>query len=253
MQWFLIFQGVHKKNLLILRWKHQPHINLLSWVFSRIATIPFQRISQFQTLQGSLQLRASLQPALRKAILRVGTLIELQDDFKSMREDVLFQEIKPLLEKSQLDMRTQLNYALLLFSTGKVWKETSTVGSVPNINMQTWLQGLWLNDNIVLYINTPGDVWDKVKRLQYQTHLQNLTIKPPSHVWILTHVRRKSGLLEPIGVYKTYNRLLLSDTDIKHSTNIYKDYSVSICDVFDKGAMFCCHILGGGLCIGRTL
>lgn len=92
----------------------------ISRVFSRIATIPFQRISQFQTLQGSLQLRASLQPALRKAILSVGTLLELEEDFKSMREDVLFHEINPLLEKSQLDMRTQLNYALLLFSTGKI-------------------------------------------------------------------------------------------------------------------------------------
>ena len=81
-------------------------------------------------------MRASLQPALRKAILSLGTLLELEEDFKNMREDVLFQEISPLLEKSQLDMRTQLNYALLLFSTGKVQKETSTVGHLPYINMQ---------------------------------------------------------------------------------------------------------------------
>ena len=89
-------------------------------VFSRIATIPFQRISEFQTLQGSLQLKASLQPLLNKAVLSVGTIIELRDDFRSMREDAVFEEIFPLLEKSQLDMRSQLNYALLLFATGKV-------------------------------------------------------------------------------------------------------------------------------------
>ena len=37
-----------------------------------------------------------------------------------MWKDALFQEICPILEKSQLDMRSQLNYVLLLFSTGKV-------------------------------------------------------------------------------------------------------------------------------------
>ncbi|KAL9977757.1 hypothetical protein ACROYT_G015197 [Oculina patagonica] len=39
-----------------------------------------------------------------------------------MRQDSVFQKICHILEKSQLDMRSQLNYALLLFSTGKVNK-----------------------------------------------------------------------------------------------------------------------------------
>ena len=73
-----------------------------------------------QTLDGSLALKASLQPLLNKAELSVGTLIELREDFRKMQNDVLFQKICPILEKSQLDMRSQLNYALLLFSTGKV-------------------------------------------------------------------------------------------------------------------------------------
>ena len=73
-----------------------------------------------QTLEGSLALKASLQALLNKAILSIGTLVELKEDFKNMRNDALFQEICPILEKSQLDMRSQLNYALLLFSTGKV-------------------------------------------------------------------------------------------------------------------------------------
>ena len=73
-----------------------------------------------QTLEGSLALKASLQPLLNKAVLSVGTLIELREDFGNMRNDALFQEICPILEKSKLDMRSQLNYALLLFSTGKV-------------------------------------------------------------------------------------------------------------------------------------
>ena len=73
-----------------------------------------------QTLDGSLALKASLQPLLTKAVLSVGFLIELREDFRKMQNDALFQEICPILEKSQLDMRSQLNYALLLFSTGKV-------------------------------------------------------------------------------------------------------------------------------------
>lgn len=89
-------------------------------VFSRITTIPFQRIGEFQTLQGSLKLKAALQDVLNKAVCSIGTIIELKDSFKNMKEDPLFVEICPLLEKSNLDMRSQLNYALLLFSTGKV-------------------------------------------------------------------------------------------------------------------------------------
>ena len=48
-------------------------------------------------------------------------LIGLSEDFKNMRNDALFEEISPVLEQSQLDMRSQLNYALL-FSIGKVIK-----------------------------------------------------------------------------------------------------------------------------------
>ncbi|XP_068738969.1 uncharacterized protein [Montipora capricornis] len=92
----------------------------ISRVFSRIATIPFERITGVQTLGGSLALKASLQPTLNKAVLSVGTLIGLREDFKNMRNDALFKEISPVLEQSQLDMRSQLNYALLLFSTGKI-------------------------------------------------------------------------------------------------------------------------------------
>ena len=84
-------------------------------VFSRIATIPFEKISGVQTIEGSLALKASLQPLLSKAVLSVGTLIELREDFENMRKDALFQEICPILEKSQLDMRSQLNYMSFSF------------------------------------------------------------------------------------------------------------------------------------------
>ncbi len=89
-------------------------------VFSRIATIPFQKITGIQTLRGSLQLKTSLQPVLCNAVLSVGILLELRSEFQHMQEDPLFRDVCQLLEHSQLDMRSQLNYALLLFSTGKV-------------------------------------------------------------------------------------------------------------------------------------
>lgn len=44
----------------------------------------------------------------------------MSDEFEAMRQDVLFKEICILVGQAGLDMRSQLNYALLLFSTGKV-------------------------------------------------------------------------------------------------------------------------------------
>lgn len=78
-------------------------------------------VSGIQTLKKSLELKAALQPVLKKSVLSVGTLPKLRDDFIDMKEDPLFQnQISPLLEGSSFDMRTQLHYALLLYSIGKV-------------------------------------------------------------------------------------------------------------------------------------
>ena len=89
-------------------------------MFSRIAVIPFQQINKSQTLESCLDLKASLQPLLRKAVLSLGILVEMSDEFEAMRQDVLFKEICILIGQAGLDMWSQLNYALLLFSTGKV-------------------------------------------------------------------------------------------------------------------------------------
>ena len=61
-----------------------------------------------------------MQPLLSKAGLSVRTLTELREDFRKIQEDALFKEICRVLEKSGLDMCSQLNYALLLFSVVKV-------------------------------------------------------------------------------------------------------------------------------------
>lgn len=91
-----------------------------SRVFSRVAVIPFIKVSGNQRLERCLSLKAELQPVLERTVLSVGTLIELQSSFATMKEDDLFKEICNIMGETRLDMRSQMNYALVLFATGKV-------------------------------------------------------------------------------------------------------------------------------------
>ena len=65
--------------------------------------------------------QSELKPLLERAIESIGVLLELSTTFKKMQEDSIFEEILAMSnELSDLDMRAQFNYSLLLFSTGKV-------------------------------------------------------------------------------------------------------------------------------------
>ena len=88
--------------------------------FSRIAVIPLNKVSGNQRLEPCLSLKAELQPVLQRTILSVGTLIELRSSFTTMKEDGLFKEICDIMGETRLDMRSQMNYALVLFANGKV-------------------------------------------------------------------------------------------------------------------------------------
>ena len=55
--------------------------------------------------------QSEMKPLIERAIKSIGTILELSMAFASMQSDV---------ELSDLDMRAQFNYSLLLFSTGKV-------------------------------------------------------------------------------------------------------------------------------------
>ena len=79
--------------------------------------IPFTKVTSKQTLEGCLKIKAELQPVLEKTVLTVGTLIELRSPFAIMGDDDLFLEISSIMSKLNLDMRSQMNYALLLYST----------------------------------------------------------------------------------------------------------------------------------------
>ena len=64
----------------------------------------------------------------KQAVLSMGTVIELFEDLIKLREDPLIEKIWPLMEKNPHDICSQLNYVMLLFSTGKViymWGENS--------------------------------------------------------------------------------------------------------------------------------
>jgi len=90
-------------------------------VFSRIAVIPFNRVDTKQSLEKSIRFQSEMKPLLERAIEGIGTILELSIAFQSMQSDPLFEEVLEISNQlSELDMRAQFNYSLLLFSTGKV-------------------------------------------------------------------------------------------------------------------------------------
>lgn len=90
-------------------------------VFSRIAVIPFNRVALKQDLGKSMTFQSEMKPLIERAIESIGIILELSADFASMQSDGIFQEVLAMSnELSDLDMRAQFNYSLLLFSTGKV-------------------------------------------------------------------------------------------------------------------------------------
>ena len=57
-------------------------------------------------------------PVLLKS---TGVILEIGDDFLHMREDPLFLEVVDTIDEvKDLDMQTQCNYAVLLYSTAKI-------------------------------------------------------------------------------------------------------------------------------------
>ena len=87
---------------------------LCHWrTFSRTATIPLNKISGIQTVQGSLSLKAALQPLLSKAVPSIGTCLEFGKEFQVMQENDFF-FISTSLEGSSMDLWSQLNRITLV-------------------------------------------------------------------------------------------------------------------------------------------
>ena len=74
--------------------------------------------------------QTELKPLLERAIESIGVILELSTAFKTMQTNSIFDEILTMSnELSDLDMRAQFNYSLLLFSTGKVYHKYVTIST----------------------------------------------------------------------------------------------------------------------------
>lgn len=74
--------------------------------------------------------QTELKPLLERAIESIGVILELSTAFKTLQNDSIFDEILAMSnELSDLDMRAQFNYSLLLFSTGKVYDKYVTIST----------------------------------------------------------------------------------------------------------------------------
>ena len=90
-------------------------------VFSRIAVIPFSGIERKENMEDSLNLQVELKPLLDRAVYSICIILKLLKSFSNLRGDNIFKEALTMTGfMDGLDIRTQLNYVFLLFSTGKV-------------------------------------------------------------------------------------------------------------------------------------
>lgn len=65
--------------------------------------------------------QTEIKPLIESAIQSIATILELSAAFATMQSDSIFKEVLALSnDLSDLDMRAQFNYSMLLFSTGKV-------------------------------------------------------------------------------------------------------------------------------------
>lgn len=68
-----------------------------------------------------MRFQTEIKPLIESAIQSIGTILELSTAFATMQSDTIFEEVLALSnDLSDLDMRAQFNYSMLLFSTGKV-------------------------------------------------------------------------------------------------------------------------------------
>lgn len=85
-----------------------------------MAVIPFASQKDEMSLSRRLELEELLFQAKLEAQKSVGVILELKNDYDNIHKDLLFKTVDVMLSKFDIDSRTKMNYALLLYSTGKV-------------------------------------------------------------------------------------------------------------------------------------
>ena len=82
--------------------------------------IPFQKRERKQSISERLEGRKKFETLLKSAPKSLGAIIRLHEAYESMTESPLFKVIEEEIQALELDVRTQSNFAVLLYSTGKV-------------------------------------------------------------------------------------------------------------------------------------
>ena len=89
-------------------------------IFSRTLPLPFQKRQGRQSISERLDGRRIFEEALTESPKSIGVIIKLHEQFLKMTKDPLFKEIESFVQPLGLDVRSEANYAVLLYSTGKV-------------------------------------------------------------------------------------------------------------------------------------
>ena len=93
-------------------------------MFTRTLPIPFSKKKGKETISQRLTGRMEFDDLLNESRKSVGVLLKLHKAFQGMIKDPLFEEIEEIVQNLQLDPRSEVNFATLLYSTRKVLKFT---------------------------------------------------------------------------------------------------------------------------------
>ena len=84
--------------------------------------IPFEKKRARMSLKDRIDNKSKLENLLEQVAQSITVVIGLHDDLTKMTEDPLFQVIEDAMSKHELDVRSELNLAVLMFTTGMVCK-----------------------------------------------------------------------------------------------------------------------------------
>lgn len=83
--------------------------------------IPFgKRTIGKKRIKERLEGKSQLEDLLKDLPKSVSVILKLYNDYEEMTKDVLFNAIQDVVEEMVVDVRSEANFSVLLFTTGKV-------------------------------------------------------------------------------------------------------------------------------------
>ena len=83
--------------------------------------IPFgKRTIGKKRIKERLEGESQLEDLLKDLPKSVSVILKLHNDYEEMTKDVLFNAIQDVVEEMVVDVRSEANFSVLLFTTGKV-------------------------------------------------------------------------------------------------------------------------------------